>query len=300
MNAKTKTNPVSFSLFKDIVSGSLALYPQTWWRILGVNLFSLGIMILVLALLGGIGYGVLELSGIPGESFLQGQIPLGKESLFSGIFWSIAILGGLLGLGILILGKIASLLVIKRKESKRKLKNTTLWKIYTQETRSFFWRYILNGLRIFWYIVWPLLIILAGTAIILFGQKFLQGQTLQVEMGNFLEIGISIVAGIAFFFILIRRSIAASLSQYALIIKDISSKEALETSITKTKGRKFRLFFLYAGISLIALLVGIGAELIPALGMYEINIEEILVQIILPPFALAAQFLLTSALLKTK
>ncbi len=150
-----KDYSLSFKDWKEVVHASFAAFPYVFWRIVAVNIFVILMMILGGMIFGGIGLvvlgGVTEIESLIANMTMGGNIGstiiIAATLAFLLINWVLVFS---------ITGKIGNLVVMKDYVNK-KPKNP--FRTYFVDTWHYFWRYVWIGLRVFWYVLWPVLII---------------------------------------------------------------------------------------------------------------------------------------------
>ncbi|MCF7917842.1 hypothetical protein K9L27_02465 [Candidatus Gracilibacteria bacterium] len=151
----TKKSVLPFGTYKTFVKEAFIGFPKLWWRIGLVNIITLLSIVVISGLLVGIAFLIFRdtLEGIIANLQFGGKI-----------MPQIWVLGGfalvwLLGVIVLsIVGKISIWLTLKN-HSGKKSKNP--FSIYFVHSWKYFGRYILTGLKIIWYIMWPIILVLS-------------------------------------------------------------------------------------------------------------------------------------------
>lgn len=221
---------LSFQNWKELFKGSFVAFPRLWWRIAAVNVLTVLALILGSAIIMGIGYLLFKDSV---ESFIAnmqfGGMPQNIALIaILGLIWILFVLA------FSIVGKIANWLTV-RNDQKKKTRNP--FGIYFKEAWKYFWRYVGVGLRMIWYIVWPVAIVVFVAGII----------------GHFVpEFPIQVWGAIFSGLLVAWRSTEVFLAPILLIQYDKSAKASVETSIKLVRGNWWRVF--WAGIIFFALL----------------------------------------------
>ncbi len=213
---------------------TLKAFPKIWWRILIVNLLTLVMILFGAAII--VGFGILFFGGfhesinVIENLFMTGYITI--QQLVVLVLFSLIVITIMITFGMI--GKISSFLIVKD-YTKKKARNPNI--IYFQESWKYFWRYGLLGLRIFWYIIWPVLLLLF-VAGISYGMsvKFLNAEFIP----SWLIVLIPMFVGILGF--TIYRSLNMVFSNPQLIEKNKTIKKAFDNSLILIKGNWWKIF----------------------------------------------------------
>ncbi len=160
---KKKSSVLTFQDWKSLKKESFKAFPSVFWRIAGINLFVMIFMFLGAGLLSGITLLIFEnhetleniIANIRMGGYVEAGSIFGLTTLFFFFFLWVLLFS--------ILGKIGNILVMKNLVGK-KLKNP--FTTYFVDTWKYLGRYVFLGLKILWYVGWPLLIVLIFLGII--------------------------------------------------------------------------------------------------------------------------------------
>jgi hypothetical protein len=220
-----KKSPLSFQAWKTLFRDSFIAFPALWWRIATINVLMILMIVFASAILLGIGYFVfrdsiedilLNMQFGGAFSHVGLMIVLGIVWIFFLFFFSLV-------------GKIANWITV-RNNQKKKTKNP--FNIYFTETWKYFWRYVGVGLKMLWYVLWPIFIVICIAGIV---SHFVPEFPLLVW--GF------ILSGLLF----IWRIVEVFLAPILLIHYDKTTKKSLETSIALVRGNWWRVF-LFVGV----------------------------------------------------
>ncbi len=153
-----KSYSLSFEDWKSLFRASFTAYPILWWRISAINIAVILMIIVGFIVSAAIGFWLI--GGYKNAENIVANIQMGGSlgtselwiagiTLFIFINWVIVFS---------ITGKIANLLVVKSYSQKQSVDPfitffSSCWK--------FFWDYVLLGIRVFWYICWPLFLFIS-------------------------------------------------------------------------------------------------------------------------------------------
>ncbi len=237
MNETTATSPIKpASPIGDstiLIKTAFKAFPKVWWRILTIN-----IVVLVTISLGTIPLGLIAMNYIGGWEVFD-KLVITETLSFKDINFNVNDLynyGAVLGILFIlmltwvitfgVLGKIAKMLVIRDYVQR---KTTNPIDLLFSKSWQYFWSYAVLGLRMFFYVSWPFLLVLLLAFPITVNLSIIPSNIRLI-----LNLLVTLLA-IGTFAFMLYRSLKVILAPYALIDKTSSSEEALNESINLTK-----------------------------------------------------------------
>ncbi len=227
--ANTKT--ISLCVWKTLFRETLRAFPKVWWRIASVTIFTMLTLIVGTGVFAGIGYvsfrGSFEniLANISFGGSLVGIIPL----ILLAIVWALFILVFSIN------GKNSNTLVLKNYVKKTK---RSPFKIYFVDSWNYLWRQILIALRVLWYLIWPLfLLVIVGGGIMNLSKSFV--------IESIGSVIIVVVYGIVLFVglvLLLWRGFHVVFTRTVLVHFDKDSKSTFTSAIQLVKGNWWGVF----------------------------------------------------------
>ncbi len=231
-----------FQIWKQLVKKTFTAFSVVWWRMAIVNLMTFLIVfgIVVLSVFGMVTFlfsGFQEFG-----DFLANQ-QFGGES--NNIKFLILFLGFMLVIVLVIIGgvigKVANWLVIRNSSKK---KNENPFKTFFKDSWQFLGRYLWLSLKIFFYIVWP--IVIGGVMILL--------STILLNNPEGLVSIIPITLGVLLFSFTIYRIFRIIFASAFMIAANKNSKEAFNTSVEMVKNNWW---FVFISIVSVVILISI-------------------------------------------
>ncbi len=255
------TSALSSDQWKGVVGATFSAFPTLWWRVGIVNMLALVLMVVGVGLATAIfilmSGGIGSLENLFANMRVTGVMP-DSSVIFSFsaalIFWIVWVV--VFG----IIAKISSFMIVKSYAHKA-VKNPLT--VFFQESWSLFWSWAWLGLKIFWYIVWPLLLFSVFVGII--GVSAGIARIGEVNQG--LEVGLLAVimalVGLFIFAITFYRGTKVIFSQAALVHGGAPASKAMNTSLSLLEGNWWRVFGgllgFFALIALVQVIINIPA-----------------------------------------
>lgn len=157
---------LSFSDWKSLVSKTFALFPSVWWRVASITFLTVTMMMVVLGV--GIGIILMTTGGIGVLANEYANLSLGGTPSLP-IVWMVGGLGLVFLTLVFVISFIANIAtVLTVKNILNKNPNNPL-KVFFAQSWRYFGSYAWLSVRLFWYIVWPVLVGLAVMALSLVG-----------------------------------------------------------------------------------------------------------------------------------
>ncbi|MCK5461162.1 hypothetical protein KAI58_04220 [Candidatus Gracilibacteria bacterium] len=284
----------------DLIKAAFSAFPKLWWRIGVVNIFSVLMILIGMVILFGSLF--LLLGGISGIESIVVNLKIGGQEAWYRLFMDsiYLFLGGIafLVIWLVIFGslwKISNLLTIKNY-----VKKTTEnpFQIYFVQSWIFLWRYLLLVLRTFWYVIWPVLLILAVVVGIV-ESRLLHPLSLSMSVISIFSILIFI------FLLLIWRKVNVFCAKFFLVHFNEGVQASFKGALSVVKGNFWFVFLslFVLVLCLIVLKVGLFYLAVSLSGNLRLIVEllDFLIGFfILPPIVLSFMYFLMVHMVKKK
>lgn len=251
MNQQQK---ITFNDGVKTIKASFLAFPKVWWRIALINLTSFLMILLGVLLFGGLLFLSLGIETVQNIfTNINMNAGNGTSVLLAPYFQTIGAVFFLFICWAFIfgsIGKIAGILAVKDYVKK---KETNPFVLYFVKSWSYFWKYVGGSFRVFWYITWPILVVLI--ALFILGKLLLSSNSIDIAPIVIIAI-LAILFFIPFFIFLVYRSIKALFTTFFIIHSDKSISQSFENSLKIVKGNFWIIFGSFVLITFPFLILG--------------------------------------------
>ena len=220
-----KDSSLSYGNWKKLLLDTVRAFPSLWWRISMISVLTVIMIFGGTALFMQIGVLFFKESF---ENFMLNIQNGGSIISFTAVLF-LFVLWALFVVTFSINGKIGNLLILKNYVH-GKVQNP--FKIYFKEAWTYFWRYVMTGLYMLHYVLWPVAIVM----IVVFAITFF----LPLEL-------ISMIGFVLSALLFIWRGLEVFMSQQFLIEFKKNPKKSIETSIKVVKGNWWQVLVFFLG-----------------------------------------------------
>ncbi len=241
------THPITFQDWKNLFNATFVAFPDVWWRVAVISISALLIMFFGIIILGLIAF--FSFGGFEGIQNIYANFMMGG-SLDIPVMFGLGALVLILAIWLIVFsiaGKIGNFLIVKGYINKH-LGNP--FKIFFRETWHYFWRYVWLGIRVVWYVAWPVLLVMLFSGLI--------GAFLNGEAGGVGQTILDIVVTIAFvgvFLLAIMRGVQCFFAQATLVHFDKSTIKTFPSAINLVVGNWWRVCFSLLGFFVLVSIV---------------------------------------------
>ncbi|MCF7830756.1 hypothetical protein K9M41_02045 [Candidatus Gracilibacteria bacterium] len=227
-----KSSALAYGNWKKLLIDAFHSYPAIWWRISAISVLTMIMIFAGTAIFLQIGLFFFKESF---ENFMANLQYGGSIISFTSVLF-LLVLWALFVVTFSINGKIGNLITMRNYVHNKK---QNPFNIYFKEAWTYFWRYVVTGLQMLYYILWPVALVL----VVVFAITYFLPIELISTIGFFLSAVLFIWRGLKVF-----------LSQLLLVEFNKDPKKSIEGSIKAVQGNWWSvLLFLLGCFFLISL-----------------------------------------------
>jgi len=162
--APVSKTALSFSDWRSVVGKTFALFPSVWWRVGALTVLATLLMMILLGV--SVGLILLTTGGIGVLANEYANLSLGGTPALS-VLWTVGLISLVFLTAVFVISFMTNIATVLTVKNKLKKTNNNPLKVLFGQSWSYFGRYAWLSVRIFWYILWPVLVALVSMITIL-------------------------------------------------------------------------------------------------------------------------------------